>query len=82
MNLRCLDRDFGFYFPQLRTAERNVLPTLNNLLENREMALDDGRFLVASERYDALLKSYTAEEMTRRKARFKSDACLPTPVLL
>ena len=26
-------------------AERNVLPTLNNLLENREMALEDGRFL-------------------------------------
>ena len=28
-------------------AERNVLPTLNNLLENREMGLPDGRFLVA-----------------------------------
>ena len=28
-------------------AERNVLPLLNNLLENREMALDDGRFLSA-----------------------------------
>lgn len=26
-------------------AERNVLPSLNNLLENREMALEDGRFL-------------------------------------
>ena len=25
-------------------AERNVLPTLNNLLENREMGLPDGRF--------------------------------------
>ena len=32
-------------------AERNVLPTLNNLLENREMGLPDGRFLVAPERY-------------------------------
>jgi hypothetical protein len=30
-------------------AERNVLPLLNNLLENREMALDDGRFLVGPE---------------------------------
>ena len=30
----------------LERAERNVLPTLNNLLENREMALDDGRFLM------------------------------------
>lgn len=28
-------------------AERNVLLLLNNLLENREMALDDGRFLVS-----------------------------------
>ena len=24
-------------------AERNVLPVINNLLENREMALEDGR---------------------------------------
>jgi hypothetical protein len=37
-------------------AERNVLPILNNLLENREMQLDDGRFLVAPEKYDKLLK--------------------------
>ena len=29
-------------------AERNVLPTLNNLLENREMGLDDGRLLLAA----------------------------------
>ncbi|OZJ04703.1 hypothetical protein BZG36_02531 [Bifiguratus adelaidae] len=29
----------------IEKAERNVLPILNNLLENREMALDDGRFL-------------------------------------
>ncbi|KAE8748568.1 hypothetical protein FOCC_FOCC004744, partial [Frankliniella occidentalis] len=27
-------------------AERNVLPVLNNLLENREMHLEDGRFLI------------------------------------
>merc|ERR1719424_2519534 len=26
-------------------AERNVLPLLNNLLENREMALESGEFL-------------------------------------
>jgi len=29
-----------------RKAERNVLPLLNNLLENREMHLEDGRFLL------------------------------------
>ena len=31
----------------LEKAERNVLPTLNNLLEHREMHLEDGRFLVS-----------------------------------
>ena len=38
-------------------AERNVLPLLNNLLENREMGLEDGSFLTASERYDTLAAS-------------------------
>ncbi|XP_052121938.1 von Willebrand factor A domain-containing protein 8-like [Frankliniella occidentalis] len=36
-------------------AERNVLPVLNNLLENREMHLEDGRFLIPASRYDKLL---------------------------
>lgn len=40
----------------IEKAERNVLPVLNNLLENREMQLDDGRFLMAAERYDKLLQ--------------------------
>jgi MoxR-like ATPase len=38
----------------IEKAERNVLPTINNLLENREMNLPDGRFLVAASRYDAI----------------------------
>ena len=38
----------------LEKAEQNVLPILNNLLENREMQLDDGRFIVAAQRYDKL----------------------------
>lgn len=37
-------------------AERNVLPVLNNLLENREMHLESGQFLMAWNRYDKLLK--------------------------
>ena len=37
-------------------AERNVLPILNNLLENREMQLDDGRLIVAPHRYDNLIQ--------------------------
>ena len=40
----------------IEKAERNVLPVLNNLLENREMQLDDGRFLMSASRYDKLLK--------------------------
>jgi MoxR-like ATPase len=38
----------------LERAERNVLPSLNNLLENREMNLDDGRLLVHHQRFDML----------------------------
>jgi MoxR-like ATPase len=38
----------------IEKAERNLLPILNNLLENREINLDDGHFLVAPERYDKL----------------------------
>ncbi|XP_005100871.1 von Willebrand factor A domain-containing protein 8 [Aplysia californica] len=47
----------------IEKAERNVLPVLNNLLENREMQLDDGRFLMAADRYDKLLADHTQEEL-------------------
>ncbi|XP_061081457.1 von Willebrand factor A domain-containing protein 8 [Conger conger] len=47
----------------LEKAERNVLPVLNNLLENREMQLEDGRFLMSAQRYDKLLEDHTAEEL-------------------
>ncbi|KAF9204985.1 von Willebrand factor A domain-containing protein 8 [Haplosporangium sp. Z 27] len=40
----------------IEKAERNVLPVLNNLLENREMALEDGRFLVSPKRFDSIVK--------------------------
>ena len=49
----------------LEKAERNVLPILNNLLENREMNLDNGQFLVSTQRYDELLKSYTKEQLEK-----------------
>eukprot|EP00668_Euglena_longa_P001746 GGOE01002056.1.p1 GENE.GGOE01002056.1~~GGOE01002056.1.p1 ORF type:complete len:1414 (-),score=516.23 GGOE01002056.1:25-4002(-) len=49
----------------IEKAERNVLPILNNLLENREMALDDGRFLMNAQRYDELVAVHGAEEMER-----------------
>ncbi|KFO27883.1 Putative protein KIAA0564, partial [Fukomys damarensis] len=47
----------------LEKAERNVLPVLNNLLENREMQLEDGRFLMSAEHYDKLLKDHTKAEL-------------------
>ncbi|XP_034021432.1 von Willebrand factor A domain-containing protein 8-like [Thalassophryne amazonica] len=45
----------------LEKAERNVLPVLNNLLENREMQLEDGRFLMSAERYDKLLQEHSKD---------------------
>jgi hypothetical protein len=40
----------------IEKAERNLLPILNNLLENRELNLDDGNFLVSPARYDKLVE--------------------------
>ncbi|EGF84196.1 hypothetical protein BATDEDRAFT_84927 [Batrachochytrium dendrobatidis JAM81] len=48
-------------------AERNVLPLLNNLLENREMALDDGRFLVHPKRYDSLIQGHGMSSLDKAK---------------
>jgi hypothetical protein len=54
------------YLPVLSTTthtqERNVLPVINNLLENREMALEDGRFIVSASRY-AELKARHGEDV-------------------
>lgn len=47
----------------MEKCERNVLPVLNNLLENREMHLEDGRFLVSPKRYAHLLKDHTKEKL-------------------
>lgn len=52
----------------IEKAERNVLPVLNNLLENREMQLDDGRFLMAADRYDKLLLVCSQTEKLPRLA--------------
>uniref|UniRef100_A0A1I7USB7 AAA_5 domain-containing protein n=1 Tax=Caenorhabditis tropicalis TaxID=1561998 RepID=A0A1I7USB7_9PELO len=46
-------------------AERNVLPILNNLLENREMQLDDGRFLMKHDKYDVLKEKYDEEALKK-----------------
>ena len=52
----------------LEKAERNLLPVINNLLENREMALEDGAFLMHPDRYDALVADGLAPaELSRRR---------------
>ncbi|TPX69344.1 hypothetical protein SpCBS45565_g02584 [Spizellomyces sp. 'palustris'] len=69
----------------IEKAERNVLPVLNNLLENREMNLEDGRHIVHHSRYDALLKNHTREELdswqlVRASERFRVIALgVPIP---
>ncbi|CAD5234405.1 unnamed protein product [Bursaphelenchus xylophilus] len=54
-------------------AERNVLPILNNLLENREMQLDDGRFLMAPTKFDKLLEKYSEKELNEMKLERVSE---------
>uniref|UniRef100_A0A336LQQ9 CSON001068 protein n=1 Tax=Culicoides sonorensis TaxID=179676 RepID=A0A336LQQ9_CULSO len=49
----------------IEKAERNVLPVLNNLLENREMHLEDGRLLIPASRYDKLLKNNSEEVLQK-----------------
>ena len=51
----------------LEKAERNVLPVLNNLLENREMALEDGRFICEPKRYDNLMEVHGPERIKEWK---------------
>ncbi|KAJ3062151.1 von Willebrand factor A domain-containing protein 8, partial [Podochytrium sp. JEL0797] len=47
----------------IERAERNVLPALNNLLENREMDLEDGRHIIHPSRYDELSKTHSQAEI-------------------
>jgi hypothetical protein len=49
----------------LEKCERNVLPVLNNLLENREMNLEDGKFLISYKNYQKLLETHSEEELKR-----------------
>jgi hypothetical protein len=51
----------------IEKAERNVLPVLNNLLENREMHLEDGRLLIPAARYDKLLEEHSQKELDQWK---------------
>jgi hypothetical protein len=58
----------------IEKVERNVLPVLNNLLENREMHLEDGRLLIPAGRYDGLLAEHGQEVMDKwRLVRVSED---------
>lgn len=69
----------------IEKAERNVLPVLNNLLENREAQLDDGRFIVSHERYDQLAAEHSTDDLNlwkllRASEKFRVIAIgLPVP---
>ena len=47
----------------IEKAERNVLPIINNLLENREMALEDGRFICEPGRFDNLVAAHGSAQV-------------------
>ncbi|KNC54048.1 uncharacterized protein AMSG_09710 [Thecamonas trahens ATCC 50062] len=49
----------------IEKAERNVMPILNNLLENREMNLESGELLIAPEKYDALEAQHGKEALDK-----------------
>jgi von Willebrand factor A domain-containing protein 8 len=53
----------GCSIDRLEKAERNMLPLLNNLLENREMRLDDGRMLVHPRTYAHLLTHFSSDRL-------------------
>ncbi|KAL7746699.1 hypothetical protein RI367_007978 [Sorochytrium milnesiophthora] len=57
----------------IEKAERNVLPVLNNLLENREMTLEDGRHLVHPLKYQSLLQTHSEADLKRWKLVKTSD---------
>ena len=52
----------------LERVERNVLPVVNNLLENREMHLDNGSVLIHPARYDSLLKKLDESKLQLQRS--------------
>ena len=50
----------------IEKVERNVLPVLNNLLENREMHLEDGRLLIPAARLEIVTVSLIALERKKK----------------
>jgi MoxR-like ATPase len=61
----------------LHRAERNVLPTLNNLLENREMHLEDGSFLISPQRFQEIGKGTRATDIESSSSSASSNFLVP-----
>ena len=57
----------------IEKVERNVLPVLNNLLENREMHLEDGRLLIPAARLEIVFLTVPFQALVRINS--------PTPLL-
>ena len=68
----------------IERASRNVLPTLNNLLEHRSMNLEDGRFLVSHDRYRQLEENEDVPDTNAMLVPVHPDfrviaTCVPQP---
>ena len=69
----------------LENAERNVLPILNNLLENREMHLENGEHIISFEKYTMLREKYSEKELAMEGLKYAHPdfrvvaTCVPVP---
>lgn len=63
----------------LERVERNVLPVINNLLENREMHLENGASLIQPARYDALERDIVQEKLSRYRQHHLQSSEGPDP---
>ncbi|KAI0342455.1 hypothetical protein BDW22DRAFT_1330827 [Trametopsis cervina] len=50
----------------IEKAERGIMPVLNNLLENREMNLDDGTHIIHQDRYFMLESAHKKDALGKR----------------
>ena len=60
----------------IEKVERNVLPVLNNLLENREMHLEDGRLLIPAARLERVTVSLIALERKKNSVFWQKNTVL------
>ncbi|KAH9809964.1 AAA domain-containing protein [Melampsora americana] len=64
----------------LEKAERGILPLLNNLLENREMNLEDGTHIIHPDRYESLSRKGSLPSNFISASRSFQVICISLPV--